>query len=320
MRLLVCEFITGGGLIGTDPPAALVREGELMLQQVVKDLSDCRGVETIEVLRDPRLPVLSIDKCTTTPVNLDFWQTFTRSCEHVDAVLPIAPETDDALLSLTRIVTQKQVTLLNSRPAAVRLTGSKLQTVRTLQSKGVSVVPTYPVEQAPFEQHDSWVLKPDQGVGGEDCRLLAPDQSDLPEAHVLQPFVTGQTASISLLCANGRAVLAACNEQRLQIDQQGCHLQSLRVNGLSKYHEPLQSMADAVAAAIPDLWGWVGVDLILTGEGPRVLEINPRLTSSYAGLHESLNDNPAQWLLDRVMGDQWPSVDWDAVKPVEIPL
>jgi len=37
----------------------------------------------------------------------------------------------------------------------------------------------------------------------------------------------------------------------------------------------------------------VGIDLIDTESGPVVLEVNPRLTVSYAGLHSMLGFNPA---------------------------
>jgi len=59
-----------------------------------------------------------------------------------------------------------------------------------------------------------------------------------------------------------------------------------------------QQIASAVAAAIPGLWGYVGVDLIEGPDGPVVLEINPRLTTSYAGLRDAVGVNPAGLVLD----------------------
>jgi predicted ATP-grasp superfamily ATP-dependent carboligase len=46
------------------------------------------------------------------------------------------------------------------------------------------------------------------------------------------------------------------------------------------------------------LWGYVGVDLVLADAGPIVLEINPRLTTSYCGLRDALGINPAALVLD----------------------
>ena len=35
------------------------------------------------------------------------------------------------------------------------------------------------------------------------------------------------------------------------------------------------------------------IDVILTDRGPLVVEVNPRLTTAYAGLHRALGRNPA---------------------------
>ena len=49
--------------------------------------------------------------------------------------------------------------------------------------------------------------------------------------------------------------------------------------------------------AIPGLWGYVGVDLVIGDNGPVVLEVNPRLTTSYIGLSRSIGHNVAELLL-----------------------
>jgi predicted ATP-grasp superfamily ATP-dependent carboligase len=63
-----------------------------------------------------------------------------------------------------------------------------------------------------------------------------------------------------------------------------------------------------VAAALPDLWGIIGVDLIDTKQELQVLEVNPRITTSYAGLRESTGINPAAMVLD-LLHDKLPLHD-----------
>lgn len=43
-----------------------------------------------------------------------------------------------------------------------------------------------------------------------------------------------------------------------------------------------------MAEAIPGLEGLFGIDILLTAEGPVVVEVNPRLTTAYAGLRRAL--------------------------------
>lgn len=318
--MLVCEFITGGGLLNDDLPESLAREGELMLQHLLEDFAGCQSIQHVDVLRDPRLPENSTDRCTILPVNLDFMQTFARSCEQVDAVLPIAPETNNALLSMSETVQSSGSRLLNSAPQAVALTGSKYHTLKALAATGIPTVPVSTIDQAARAEPEFWVIKPDDGVSGEGCRVLDQLPDTLSRNMILQPFIEGTAASMTLLCNGGDAELIAVNEQYISLDSQGCTLRGVHVNALASERDALVPLARAIAAAIPDLWGWVGVDLMLTSGGPLVLEVNPRLTTAYAGLATSYGQNPAEWLLALAADQGLPDVSGYQPRAVEVML
>jgi predicted ATP-grasp superfamily ATP-dependent carboligase len=53
---------------------------------------------------------------------------------------------------------------------------------------------------------------------------------------------------------------------------------------------------------MPTLWGYVGVDFVLTERGAVVLDVNPRLTAAYAGLHASIGRNPAGLVIELLKG------------------
>ena len=101
-----------------------------------------------------------------------------------------------------------------------------------------------------------------------------------------------------MLCRNGEAQLLSCNLQNIDIQDDRFHLGGCVVNGLDDARGQYARLAGKIAAALPDLWGYVGVDFIETTDGPQVLEINPRLTTSYAVLHAALGVNPAAMVLD----------------------
>ncbi|MCS3904471.1 putative ATP-grasp superfamily ATP-dependent carboligase [Methylohalomonas lacus] len=323
MRLLICEFITGGGMLNEPLPPTLAREGELMLQSLVNDLAACDRVTHIDVLRDARLELISGDKVTSLPVALDFLQSLKRSCDSVDVVLPVAPESSGILQRMTELITGKSVQLLASDTAAVELASGKRRTLATLAGQGIAVVPVVDPADAHSRPAQDWVIKPDDGVGGEGCRRLPVPPDNLGGADLLQPFIAGCPASLSLLCTGGRARLLAVNEQYVDLDQEHCQLRGVNVNGLlpdltRQQLDALQALADAIAAAIPGLWGWVGVDGIFTDGAFTVLEINPRLTTAYCGLHQSLQHNPAEWLLDLAVDGQLPAFSLAQARPVEV--
>lgn len=325
MRLLVCEFITGGGLLNEPLPPSLAHEGELMLTSLLADLTACDVIEHIDILRDSRLATISQDKVTCLPVNLDFIRTFAGCCDSVDAVLPIAPETGRALLRLTQLVEEKNRQLLSSHSTAVTLAGSKRQTIDRLSRQGLAVIPAYGLQQAHDSRYRNWVIKPDDGIGGEGCHLLNALPQRLADNELLQPHVEGRAASLTLLCSTGQARLIAVNEQYIELDEQGCRLRGVHVNGLlpqlsEQQLNELQALASAIAAAIPGLWGWVGVDFIYNESGAQLIEINPRLTTAYSGLRDSLQQNPAVWLLELAATGTLPDIELKQARPVEVLL
>jgi predicted ATP-grasp superfamily ATP-dependent carboligase len=67
------------------------------------------------------------------------------------------------------------------------------------------------------------------------------------------------------------------------------------------------SVAKRVVESYSGLRGYVGVDFVLTKDGPVVIEVNPRLTTSYIGLREVVRFNPAQAMLDAALSHKLPS-------------
>ena len=61
----------------------------------------------------------------------------------------------------------------------------------------------------------------------------------------------------------------------------------------------VQQLAERACRAVPGLTGYVGCDIVLPHGGePVLIEINPRLTSSYLGYRQLTDDNIPARLLD----------------------
>ncbi len=308
-QIFVCEFITGGGL--ARPEGDLLVEGEGMRSALLRDLTALGGVRVVTV-RAAGLAACRRPGVAEVMVGNHCWSTWRSVCAQTEWLWPIAPETDGALARLSAL--GKPGRVLGCIAHALRLTASKHATVRRLAARGIPVVPTFSarsVRVRELPRARGWVLKPDDGVGAEGLCLFQDRkalESRLRQApgQILQPFISGQAASLTLLCAHGRCRLLAVNRQNIHGHQDGIRLGSLVVGGLNRYKRDLEPLARAVTAAVSGLWGLVGVDLILTRSGPRVLEINPRLTTAYIGLHASLGINPARLVLDLARGRPMP--------------
>lgn len=306
MRILICEFVTGGGMPADEPiPTGLAREGDLMLRALVDDLLDVPGIDVV-VTRDARLPPLpprvrSITVGTPREARA-LWEDLAGA---VDAAWPIAPETEGALERVSRLIEAAGCRLLNSRADAVAIAASKAATADILAAAGISVVPVRRVGDADGPPGGGpWVIKPDDGAGCVDTRLLR-DRAEWDRwragseraGFVVQPLVPGTPASLSMLCRDGRAWLLTVNRQHVELSGGSFVYRGGVVGGQASSAE-LAGLAQSVAAAMPGLFGYVGVDFIATPLGPSVLEVNPRLTTSYVGVRRATGLNVAAAVLD----------------------
>ena len=305
MRIFAFEFFSGGGLAGRPLPAGIAHEGDLMLRALIEDLGELPGIDVF-TSRDPRLPPLpGIETIAPLP-DEDGFALFARGLRLADAAWPTAPETGGTLERLARATLARGGALLGCAPEAVHLAASKRATTHALRAAGVPAVPTFAHADRLVVSPGPWITKPDDGAGCEDAvvhpgwtaaraRLMAE-----PARLVAQPWIDGASMSLSVVCDRGAARLLCCNRQEVGVRGGRVSLDGLVVNAVADRDGRLAALAGRVAAAIPGLWGYVGIDLVAGPDGPVVLEINPRLTTSFCGLRPALGINAAAMVVHRL--------------------
>ena len=304
-----------------DLPESLAREGDLMLGALLADLR-AAGFADIFCTRDTRLDNPSVHIRTIKP-GKDVWQTWQQCMQESDAVWVIAPETGNVLYELSCMAVEQDCLLIGCAPEAVKLTSSKSGTLQHLVNSQIPCVPVLSDINAVVESNNGWVIKPDDGVGGEGCYFF--NNLKAAKTHIsrldhknfiVQEYVPGTPASISMLCHAGRSVLLSCNEQLFEFKNGRGELTGIIVNGLQQYVKSFTEIANMVGSAINGLEGYVGIDLVISDTGPQVLEVNPRLTTTYAGLRQSLGINPAAMILEVLQNGRFPDlhgVDYPSV-------
>jgi predicted ATP-grasp superfamily ATP-dependent carboligase len=285
----------------------------MMLGALLEELVELPGIEVL-TSRDPRLPPLPVSGVIVPRPGEDAIALYRRGLASADAAWPTAPETGGTLERLARETLGSGKALLGCRPDSIRLTASKRATAELLRESGIPVAPTFAFADPLPALPGLWITKPDDGAGSEDTQLL-PDWMAArerlaaePERLIAQPWVDGEQLSLSLVCDHGVAHLLSCNRQRVGIEDGSLSVEGLLVNALADEGN-FAILANRLAAAIPGLWGYVGVDLVLTRDGPVILEINPRLTTSYCGLGRALGINTAALVLS-LLGRDTETEDW----------
>ena len=303
LKVFAFDYVTEGGPTARVLPHSFTQQGSMLRDALLADLGALPGVEVCT------MATLDGAGPQGTPAALSFGERFAACVEAADAVWPLAPESEGLLENLSRDILRGKRILLGSAPGAVRVAGSKLKVARALAEGGVATVPTYRPHAALPEGEGAWVVKPDDGAGCLDTRLfsdraaaLAWIRTSAAQGYVLQPFVAGKLVSLSLLCCDGAARLLARNQERVAVRDNRFHFLGSTVNGVMDADGALERLAQQVAAALPTLWGYVGVDVILSERGAVVLDVNPRLTAAYAGLHASIGCNPAGLVIDLLKG------------------
>ncbi|HYN53414.1 MAG TPA: ATP-grasp domain-containing protein [Methylotenera sp.] len=338
MKILLLEYITAGGLNNAPLPASLLREGMLMRDALLQDFGLLEDVEIITTC-DARINLpaqapdaIWIDK-KTNPMKI--WQGLLQTC---DAALIVAPETDGVLSELTQIIDASPAENLGCNQYAVDIASNKYAMFQALKNTNTLTMPTYRANElmesfVPDESFKhGYVVKPNDGAGCNDTFYFSDfavlqDWLNLnPEkqaGYIIQPYQTGIPASISALCKDGKAWVLSCNQQKIAIkaiesNQAAIQYQGSVVNGLSNYQAAFATLANRMAKAIAGLNGYVGIDVIVDAGNIYTVEINPRITTSYIGLRESLNSNPAQWILDLIYHPSFKLPGNLANKTVEI--
>ncbi len=303
MRILVHEFATGGGFAGRPVPASLAREGAAMRAGLIADLA-ALGRHEIVATADPRFPILPragvevVRAANGRPALSD------ALMASVDAVWLIAPETDRCLERLAARIEQRRTRLLGPGAAAVARASDKASLSRRLSRCGVP----HPVTRVLRPDADATrvarsigypvVVKPARGAGCIGVSL-ARDARELPAAVetardacargplLLQQYISGVAASVSLVGDGRRAVALSVNTQAVRAARRFSYR-----GGQTPLAHPLAARAIDRAlrtcGALPGLRGYIGVDLVLTDSEAIVIEVNPRLTTSYLGVRAAL--------------------------------
>ena len=301
MKIAVIEHFTS--LPPGAAPADLVAQGRAMLEACAADLTRRPGVEV--VIAGTR-------------------RAFVAALRHCAAALVIAPEEDGILAGLCLAVERRGCLLIGSASASVRLAADKLRAARCLAAAGL---PTPRTESVPFKDAPrrlrAWrlpfVLKPRDGCGGRGvvivCRIRDIDRglevvrgATRRADFLAQDLVAGEAASVSLIVGS-RVVDLGLNSQRMRWRPTIEYLGGETDWGHVRAGEGIASARAAVAAlatAGAPLCGYVGVDLLLGPDGVSVIEVNPRLTTSYIGLRLSVRENLAGLILDAATGGPLP--------------
>jgi len=282
---------------------SILREGRAMLAAVSEDLRAIPGVRVRGLLAP----------CESA---------FRKLTARADWSLIIAPESDGILEQRCRWVVESGGRLLGPTPDAIHLTADKLALARHFREKHVPTPRTWALGSEP-EHLRPVVWKPCDGAGSQ-ATFLINSRTDRVNAEIellkessealmlAQEFTVGRPVSVAFLLGSRERVALRASSQIISRDGRFRYL-----GGITPLPPLLEQRAITLARmaidSVSGLRGYVGVDLVLglhAGED-RVIEINPRLTTSYLGLRRKAKVNLADIYLRMMYGYPVAAILWN---------
>ncbi len=294
MRIAVYEHVTGGGMADyRDRPPSWVLEGKAIRCAIANDFASVPGID-VTVAADARdVPATSKDNDDSSAIVIhpfkagDLKGQFTQLVKAVDAVVLIAPETERILETLRGWLDEAGGLGLGPDRTAIALTADKLRLAQHLEARRIPTPTTVPFVDDRQRIPSPRIIKPRFGAGTLDTFLETNHMIDRPitsESLIQQPFVSGQTCSITAIGSGHRGDpprIVGWASQRVTCSETTLRYEGGAVPLLIPNGSALTTALGAIES-VDGLRGLFGLDTIIDPETGdlTVLEINPRPTTS----------------------------------------
>ncbi|MFL5241857.1 MAG: ATP-grasp domain-containing protein [Gemmataceae bacterium] len=332
MQILVYEAVSAGALPNS-LSGSLRAEGLAMLSALLEDFGRIPQVKMVTSLLARSVSEgKQISRLRFGLQKHDFMEVhgaeephiFRRLASQADFTLVVAPECAGLLHQRCRWVEEEGGRLLGPTSQAVRLTADKLELANFLRDRGIPTPPCAIAETAAPVSFPA-VMKPRDGAGSQST-VLVQNSADIEEAVasarsegwtgelLLQPYMAGQSCSVSFLIGKRcfEALLPA--SQDFSDDDGSFHYRGGSIPLPGPLADRATRLSTRAVQAVPGLHGYVGVDLILgsaeDGSQDYVIEINPRLTTSYVGLRQLAIGNLAEAMIQAACQEKISPLQW----------
>ncbi|WP_456471494.1 ATP-grasp domain-containing protein [Methanocaldococcus sp.] len=236
-----------------------IKEGKMMFDKLLIDFLKMDEVLTIldkGLFKEyKKFDNLNIIKCNGK------LESIIKDLDNIDYFLVIAPEEDNILYNLTKILEDKGINL-GSSPEGIRIAGDKYLTYKVLKDY-VRVPKLIPLGK--------YVVKKRDGCGGK--------INIFDENYIVQEFVRGESLSASFIVNKNKTYFLSLNRQYIDDGFKGAD-----VNIDHKLKDRIIEECERAIKRIEGLNGYIGVDLIVNNEDIYIIEINPRITTTVYGL------------------------------------
>tara|TARA_B100001250_G_scaffold69638_1_gene55924 strand:+ start:867 stop:1826 length:960 start_codon:yes stop_codon:yes gene_type:complete len=289
-KILIYEYITGGGLINEDLTSNLMHEATLITKSLYRSGENSRYFDC-HYLLDYRLKNLHKDNSIIIRKQDDLYNTnFLRKYNYV---LPVMPESNLKLYDYAKFLEANKINMLLSDSKTIKICSDKYEFFKFISNNKLNTIKTY-LKHTKNMYGKKFVIKDRYGVGcsyvkvTKDINKLTIINSN----NIIQDYIVGQDYSVSVFFTRHDFKLLTINKQLIRINQNGqMYLSGIMVNIKDDRYIKIINIISKIKNILPGLRGFVGIDLLINDKEIFIIEINPRLTTSFIGVYDTLGIN-----------------------------
>ena len=298
-KILIYEYFTGGGMLNEELSGEIIHEAEL-----IRSMIHMHGIKsklfTTKYFIDHRISSESthdniVVKDSTTKYDRKLLKEF-------DFILPIIPEENLELFNYIKYLENNKIKCLTSNSTTIKLCSDKLYLYHYLSKNNIATPSTYE-KNIIATKKNKYIVKDRYGYGCSHVELFTNKNISKPllSNKVYQDYIEGKSYSLSLYFSKNNFKLLSINEQKFIIKKSKYKLSTLIVNIKHNHYVRIIALIANLNRLLPGLFGYIGIDLIISGNQIYVIEINPRLTTSFAAIYRTFGIN----LLDLIVENKY---------------
>ena len=300
MNILIYEYILGEVI--TKKNAFLLNEAKIIISEKINNLSNkYPDSKTSILINKENQKLIKEGNIIYRNDNLNVNSEILNLFHEFDKAFILAPEENNILYNIIKFLEEKKIPHLNCSSVFIQETCDKKKTNNLIKNKLPNTELIHN-DYKKINEKEPIVAKIIDGLGA-DMLYIFKDRNDLEnnknfltKKHIYQKFIKGQVAGVNIFSKDGIFEILSLNEQIYERKSANeIFLKEMRIGAFNDHIIDFKHIVQDILKGFTGYDGFFGMDFIIS-ENKEIffLEINPRLTTSYTFLRESIGFNPAE--------------------------
>ena len=288
-KILIFEYITGGGLIEKKVDNNLLFEAETILNSLIKTSN-----YQVNFFCDYRHRFRHREGAIIVSKNNPGIIYNSKFINKYDFYLPICPETHLIYYTYVKKIAHTVNNMNLSCTKTILTTSDKLTFRQICNKKNISNPDSFDTSKS----NQLYIEKDRTSCGCINTRIVKDNQTQAKD-KIIEKYIPGQSYSISLHISHKRYNIMSINKQIIQKKNNSIKLKALLVNIYPSFRDHLFNFIDNILNVFPNLRGFVGLDFIEYKGELFLIEINARYTTSMSLIERCKKKHPLDYIYNK---------------------